>query len=496
MKGLSFVTLAITALARSYTFSTRTYSTSTGPFDVTLIGELSSQVYRLDTNMSNNAGVSSQTFTTESDIGDLRGMVLEAKTHDSWEVEAMWLDGTQLSMADAMFDIEDEGNVPCDLESYASSYFSFTCGKIIKFWFQHGYSNHGPYTLGINTANYCSGDSRGPINVVLHGTTGISSFELTNLKSGLRETTITADIGRVYAVTFESKTHDAWTFDEVWLNNVSFLLPADAVGMQDEGGKCQIYDYRTCIGGLQSFMCSISITLYLNWTITQSPTATPSLSLMPTTTHSQNPTLSPTTVPTTLTPTVTPSFKPTLSPSNLPTTLRPTVAPSCNPTLSPTTLPTTLRPTVAPSSNPSQSPTTMQTTSVSSWGPMVSPTVMPTSFKATLANDREGFEIPVTSTIAMLISVISCCCVFFLLCANFFLMRKKSSSSKRVMIEMIDSHEGNMMDVGYQMPNTKNGENVEGINSSYPEPKYCFSKAPEGLKDGVLQLGEFSSSDL
>jgi len=512
MQAFLFTILAITVLARSYTFSSQTESQSSGPFDITLVGELGSQVFRLDATMSNQLGVATQILTTDSDIGDLRELVLEANTSDPWQVVTFWLDGTQLSMADALFVIEDDGNIPCNLGTWASSYFSATCGKIIKFYFDHGYSNHGPYTLRINTVSYCNSASPGPINVVLNGTSGNFSFELTNLRSGLRETTITADIGMVYAVTFETKTHDGWTFDEVWLNNANLLLPADAIGMQDEGGKCQIYDYHSCIGGLQSFICSISITLYLNWTSTQSPTATPTMTptvFMPTV----KPTLSPTNVPTTLIPTVTPSSQPTLSPTTVPTTQRPTVAPSSNPSQSPTVMPTTagpsLRPTVTPRFNqtqiptlsPTMVPTTQRPTIAPSSNPSSSPTVMPTSLNLTLVNDGEGFKTPLTATFAVLISVISCCCAFFLLCANFFLLKKKSSSSKQVMLEMLESHERNKIDVGYQMPNNKTEECGEGINSSYRETNngettHYVSKASEGLEGGVLQLGQFASSDI
>lgn len=69
------------------------------------------------------------------------------------------------------------------------------------------------------------------------------------------------------------------------------------------------------------------------------------------------------------------------------------------------------------------------------------------------------------------------------------------------MLEMLESHERNKIDVGYQMPNNKTEECGEGINSSYRETNngettHYVSKASEGLEGGVLQLGQFASSDI
>jgi len=328
MQAFLYVILAttsVTSLAISYQLSVRTSSLgasdSSGPFYVILTGERSSNIFALDSTMYSSSGrLSSQNLTTYSDIGDLRKMLIYAGTADRWIFDAIWLDGVRLDPKDWVAGLEVHGNEACDLGYWTNYHSSFTCGSII-FYFDHGYLDAGIFTLGISTTEDCYGDSTGPIKAILEGTAGISSFELTNLTSGLREITITVDIGSVYAITFESETEDVWIFDEVWLNNVSFLLPADAIALESGEGTCQSSDFSECVDGLEALTCSTSITLYLDYNFTQSPSAAPSMqpTAVPSTTA---PSMQPTAVPSTTVPSMQPTAVPSTTAPSQPTVIR------------------------------------------------------------------------------------------------------------------------------------------------------------------------------
>jgi len=426
-------------LATTYELAIRTadddafnYADSPGPFTITFVGESNSQAFSLDPAMSDDVGISSQNFTTDWDLGDLHKIILMAATSDAWIFDAIWLDGVMLSIPAEIFVLELEGDGPCVVSQFtgwSNDYSSWACGNILKLNFQSGYLSGPDFVFGLNTEPFCNGwhTTTGPVKAILLGTTGRSSFYLEEdfySSSGASEMMITADIGEVYAVTLELETHDAWVFDEVWLNDVNFMLPADVITMENEEGYCLSSQFESCLDTLDIWLCTITVTLYLDYEITTAPTAFPSLKPTYSTTR---PSQGPTPIPS-LKPTNIPSLKPTRIPSPKPTRI-PSLKPTQTPSLKPTQIPSS-KPTQTPSSGPTQIPSSK---------PTQIPSSKPTNSSAPAArsgSESEVFSFRGLSPLVAGVAIIFCCCTCMICGASIFYMKTTHSRSKRLLLEM------------------------------------------------------------